>query len=180
MKRPLQRSSRAPLLAVAAFVPLVACSDRQMEDPSLKGLGRSTMSVSWSPAGGMLYARVRHTATLLLNGKVLLTGGALETVVESELPLPSGTFASPLQTAELYDPNTGAFEAASLMLHARWGHTATLLRDGTVLIVGGFDRTGVLMDAEHGRAIQSAELYDPARKTFTERRRSAILRSSAA
>ena len=41
---------------------------------------------------------------------------------------------------------------------ARRGHTATLLQDGKVLIVGGDNQTGI---------IGQAEIYDPATKNFT-------------
>jgi hypothetical protein len=47
----------------------------------------------------------------------------------------------------------GMFTATGDMTTARVGHTATLLLDGRVLIVGG-DKTG------------SAELYDPTSQTF--------------
>src|SRR5689334_19982059 len=42
---------------------------------------------------------------------------------------------------------------------ARFAHTATLLRNGKVLVAGGMSRNGVWLD--------SAELYDPATGRFT-------------
>lgn len=100
--------------------------------------------------GAMETGRYDATATLLPNGKVLVAGGCCD----DSLPAPD----RPLASAELYDPASGSFTATGSMANARSGHTATLLADGRVLIVGG---TG-LTDA----TLASAELYDPATGRF--------------
>ncbi|HLW70431.1 MAG TPA: kelch repeat-containing protein [Candidatus Binataceae bacterium] len=96
----------------------------------------------------MTDTRAEHTATLLQNGEVLITGG-----------LDMLTF-KPVKTAELYDPTTKTFTAlAATMSTERLGHTATLLQSGEVLIAGGQDKTGAVL--------KTAELYDPTAQTFT-------------
>lgn len=94
---------------------------------------------SWSPAASMATARSGHTATLLDNGEVLVTGGGTGSVAGA--------------SAELYDPGTDRWSAAASMATARTGHTATLLPNGTVLVAGG--------------GVASAELYDPATDSWS-------------
>ncbi len=75
--------------------------------------------------------RTLHTATLLANGTVLFAGGL------------DGTGLA-LASAELYDPVKGVFApttgpgaTATTMTVPRYGHSATLLTNGTVLVAGG-------------------------------------------
>ena len=104
-------------------------------------------SRTWLATGALGGVRYYHTATLLADGRVLVAGG-------------EGRYEGaddPLASAELYDPGNGAWTAAANLLEAHWGGTATLLADGTVLVVGGTtNRVG-------GAIIRlaSAELYDP-------------------
>jgi hypothetical protein len=77
----------------------------------------------------MTATRASFTATLLPDGKVLLAGGDnLQYHVNSP---------ATQSTGELFDPVAAAFTSIGSMTEAREGHTATLLLDGTVLIVGG-------------------------------------------
>jgi len=95
-------------------------------------------SGTFSTTGSMSTPREGNTATLLSDGRVLMTGG----FATSDYP------GTPLASAELYDPRSGTFSTTGSMVSARSAHTATLLSDGRVLVAGG------LSDG-------SAELYDP-------------------
>ncbi|MEX0625273.1 MAG: kelch repeat-containing protein [Chloroflexota bacterium] len=96
----------------------------------------------WTTTASMMGIRLNHTATLLLDGNVLVAGG-IDSVHISGLDL--------LASAELYDPSRGSWTAAAEMSEARSNHTATMLPDGKVLVTGGFNlnsRRGVLTSAE--------------------------------
>lgn len=85
----------------------------------------------WSQAAPLSVGRSTHAATLLDDGRVLVTGGLTE--VSSGA---SARFVA-LASAELYEPRKNAWTLTRPMAEARGGHTATLLIDGTVLVVGG-------------------------------------------
>ncbi len=101
-------------------------------------------TVSFNKTGSLTTAREAHTATLLPNGKVLVAGGYM-----------GGNNGVDLATSELYDPATATWSATGSLVTARSYHTATLLPNGKVLVVGGFG------------ALASAELYNPASGTWS-------------
>ena len=68
-------------------------------------------------------------------------------------------FANATASAELYDPTTGTWTYTGSLHTGRYNHTATLLSDGRVLVVGG--------DGTFDSYIASAELYDPATGNWT-------------
>jgi hypothetical protein len=136
-----------------------------------------------STSRNMTVARTAHTATRLLDGRVLIAGGGS---ASAELYDPtSQTFTatgsmtlaqdkrsatllanSTLpnygkvlvagggdQTAELFDPAAGVFTATGSMLAPHLGQTATLLQNGQVLIAGG--------------ETAKAELFNPSTGAFT-------------
>jgi Galactose oxidase, central domain/Kelch motif len=104
-------------------------------------------SGTWTATGPMTTtAAVVFSATLLLDGRVLLAGGWANDVDAQTQPIA-------LASAELYDPTSGTWTATASMAIPRMGHTATLLPDGRVLVAGG-------RNAGFG-SLASAELYDP-------------------
>ena len=100
---------------------------------------------TWSPTGSLGTERYNHTATLLLNGTVLVAGGH------------NGVGSTgDLTSAELYDPVAGTWSTTGSLSTARERHTATLLPNGKVLVAAGLNPTD----------LTSAELYDPAAGTW--------------
>ncbi len=137
--------------------------------------------------GNMSVARTAHDATLLSDGKVLITGGGSTTadvfdpsigiftpttgklvterandtatlLANGKVLIAGGFSTSDLATAELYDPATDSFSATGSMAVARAGPTATLLDTGA--------NTGKVLVAG-GSGFASAELYDPVLGTFS-------------
>src|SRR5438309_3376082 len=103
---------------------------------------------TWSSTGSLNFARSSHTATLLSNGNVLVTGGYTN---------PCAFFGcTDLNSAELYDPITGTWSVTATFKTARTGYSVTLLPSGKVLVAGGSDNNA------------SAELYDPTTGTWSD------------
>jgi hypothetical protein len=128
--------------------------------------------VGFATTASMSQPRAGHTATLLKDGRVLVTGGInLSTfplrgnrTAEIYCPDPFTPPATPVRTLAQWCPSgVGKFSPAGRgntaqvgvgnMVHARAFHTATLLPNGTVLLVGGYDQ----LDA----STATAEIYDP-------------------
>jgi hypothetical protein len=110
---------------------------------------------SVTPVAPMTIRRWSHTATTLSDGRVLVTGGRTGSTAANGVVL---------ATAEIYDPVTNEWtETAGPMNVARRSHTATLLPNGKVLIVGG----GNGVSTTTSQPIQSVELFDPATGLFT-------------
>lgn len=107
------------------------------------------VSGTWAATGSMSTARAQQVAILLRDGDVLVAGGLR-------------TNMTPLASAELYDPTRGTWtDTGDMSAPASSGHSATLLPDGKVLLVGG------LIDA--GRPLGSpAQLYDPVSRSWTD------------
>lgn len=110
---------------------------------------------AFSPGPDMNFPRRNHVATALKDGRILITGGI-------QL-IGRGFGASP--NTEVFNPATNLFDAGERMTDGRWLHTATLLKDGKVLIAGG--RNNNCTENCLIYALNSAEIYDPATGHYT-------------
>ena len=98
---------------------------------------------TWSPAGNAAETRATHEAALLADGRVLVAGGSVDVFA---------AWADARSSAEVYDPGTNTWSSAGSMSHGRYRFTATILKDGRVLLAAGQDGDEVT---------GSAELYSP-------------------
>src|SRR6266567_8241826 len=74
-------------------------------------------------------------------------------------PAPLSNAGSPTPSSTVVAHGAPTWTAARNMIQARFGHAATLLADGRVLVAGGI--------IFGGRLVASAELFDPASGTWT-------------
>lgn len=81
----------------------------------------------------MAFPRAGHGASVMGNGKVLVTGGLQAFDLANPLTLLTGLQV----TTEIFDPATNTFTPGPNMLEARALHTSTTLTNGQVLIAGG-------------------------------------------
>lgn len=96
----------------------------------------------WTAGASLSVARFYHTATLLHDGSLLVTGGT-----ESNNRNPQEWDA--LSSTERYIPSQQTWQKFSPLNTERFGHTATLLPNGMVLVVGGWNMgSGYLTNAE--------------------------------
>ncbi|MCU1311776.1 MAG: hypothetical protein JWO20_2901 [Candidatus Angelobacter sp.] len=85
---------------------------------------------AWKYTGSMAYVRRQHNATLLPDGKVLITGGSSGSGFDDS--------TLPVFAAEMWNPATGAFTTmAANSVYRGYHSTALLLPDGRVLSAGG-------------------------------------------
>jgi N-acetylneuraminic acid mutarotase len=106
-------------------------------------------SNSISVASPLSESRSYHQSTLLLDGKVLITGGYQKNF-DSRIPISS---------AEVFEPSSSSWSSVAPMNVARVNHSSTLLNDGRVLVVGG--------NNENGDLLSSSEIYDPQTNTWS-------------
>jgi hypothetical protein len=105
-------------------------------------------SLAGKPIAAMPTPRAQAIATELADGRVLITGGSRRATGSDET----------VAHAQIYDRKTGAWTEAAPMMTGRVGHTATLMADGRVLVVGG---------QVEGQYTRTAEIFDPVKGVWS-------------
>src|SRR2546422_8864773 len=107
---------------------------------------------AWYYAGTPAVNRQDAAAVL-----VTVADGTRRVLVTGGIDANSGS-APVLASAELFNPATNSWSNAASMSTPRVNHAATLMRDGRVLVTGGFNA---------GVRLASAEIYDPKTNTWS-------------
>ena len=102
-------------------------------------------SETFVEAGSLSAMRTSPTVTLLPSGEVLIVGGSYV------FPGPDAPESTSLASSELYAPASRSSMFTGALENSRVGHTATLLNNGAVLVVGGAD--------DAGTSLTSVELF---------------------
>ncbi|MGH7949300.1 MAG: Kelch repeat-containing protein, partial [Candidatus Binataceae bacterium] len=130
----------------------IAYDSAELYDPS---------TGKFSPvARRMTSDRVGAAAVALTDGRVLVVGGKSGRIIAGPRQGNLESF-TPLNTADIFDPESGMFMATGNMRAAHYLPTATLLQDGTVLVVGGWRMQGPII-----LGMREADLFDPAQNGF--------------
>ena len=140
------------VLIAGGFVCCVVEGQTASETSSASAELYDPATGTFTPTGSMAVARALHQATLLPDGRVLVSGGFGTDPSSPRVPGP--------EHAEVYDPATGTFAAAGDLQIGRSLHSAILLTDGRVLVVGGVAQLG------DRAAVPQTELYDRATNTW--------------
>jgi hypothetical protein len=131
--------------ATGSFPITVQVQDALGRNSSPQNFNLQVLAKGFTPTGSMSASRELHTATLLNDGTVLVTGGV-------------GDASTFFTQAMLYDPPKGTFAPTTgSMTTFRVSPEAVLLQSGRVLLVGGKGPNSQLA---------TAETYDPATQTF--------------
>ncbi len=105
------------------------------------------LNETWILTDSLEFGRYGHTATVLNDGRVLVTGGR-------------GEFGD-LSSCEIFDPVSNQWSPVSSLIHRRLDHSAVLLPDGRVLVSGG-------VNTDSSLGITNCEVYDPNTNLWSE------------
>jgi hypothetical protein len=125
--------------------------------------GNQTSAELYDPATGM-FARTGSLAVYPDTGSVTVMADGRVLFVGWTTPPTSPLLGNPtvFAAAEIYDPRSGAFGVTDPLIMPRDLATATLLRDGRVLIVGGSAPASAVASGGTGSSVlASAELFQP-------------------
>ena len=95
---------------------------------------------SFTPTGSMSTPRILHAGCLLTDGRVLVAGGT-----STLTPDVTAAIGGTLNTAEIYDPGTGAWSGTANIGGNRLAPALTTLPNGEALLSGGVDVTFIVV-----------------------------------
>ncbi len=113
----------------------------------------NTTPAHWQYTASMKSARRQANATILPDGRVLVTGGSSGAGFDN--------YSAPVHTAEVWDPATGHWNnwATAPNIYRGYHSTAVLLPDGRVLSAGGSKASGEIFSPPY--------LFAPSRPAIT-------------
>jgi hypothetical protein len=119
---------------------------------------------------GMKNARAGHTATTLSDGRVAVAGGLSRvtfTPGASTVQVANAAGAALVAPVEVYDPATGKFAEAGMLVTPRFLHSAAALSGRRMVLAGGGKASLVALapNALETNAADTVELYDAGKKT---------------
>jgi N-acetylneuraminic acid mutarotase len=118
---------------------------------------------TWTSVGSMQVPRMGHTATLLADGRVFVTGGLQAMTVT---PTPLSAVRDATNTTEIYDPITDTWTPAANLRTPRAGHVAIQRPDGRILLAGGISWDNVIIIGWLPTVRANCDLYDPIADTM--------------
>ena len=152
---------------------VLICGGQALADPAATGGITNTCEIysasgnSFSAAASMSVARMGHTASLMVGGRVFVAGGMLcDGATHLYVYTPMN---------EIYDPDAALWSGAAALNAGRAGHSAVVLNNGNILISGGFNNSnqyadpeeqwhktyGLAQDAGSHGILGDAEMFDP-------------------
>lgn len=115
----------------------------------------------WHKLPDLPRGRVLHTVSILADGSILVTGGRV-----AETPDVGDYDAAETNSALLLVPGAKAWEKLPPLPAPRWLHTATVMGDGRILVVGG---TSERQEAEADElGIPDTLVFDPKTRVWTK------------
>jgi N-acetylneuraminic acid mutarotase len=105
----------------------------------------------WNQTSDLNIGRMYHSAVLLNNGNVLVTGGSINNQNNS------------IKSCELYNINDQTWQLVADMKYPRQNHTSHLLPNGKVIVIGGITNTN-----DDYQTVDVLELYDPETNTWED------------
>lgn len=131
-------------------------------------------SGNWSKVGSMSFARARHAASLLPDGRVLVSGGtgyqatvsaslveAIPGVSQADFGPNSGFDIQPLETAEIYDPVSNTWSNAGQMSKPRYGHLSNAI----------MSKNQVMVSFGENESASASEIYIPQKNRWIRARK---------